>query len=157
MPAYIEHKLVQAPCQNRQRVDRNKEHHNRHDPKLHHRLDRVKGKRGPWRRVVAFVMDEVYIRIYCLDMHEPMAPVEVSVMCHNEKYNRESEIPHRMCMYISIYFCVAVFGEKENAHSHDVKNKHGQQRVTYFPDDVFILGDLLLYLKPNHFGFKHDI
>lgn len=61
-------------------VDRYKHNDRRNDNGLQYSFQRMKGKRGPWRGNMAFVMDPVHQFKYFRLMHEPVDPVIVGLV-----------------------------------------------------------------------------
>ena len=66
----------------------------------------------------------MYMRINLFVVHEPVAPIKISVVCYYKSDDRKNKVAGRMLIYIGINFCVAVLLKSKNSQAEKTENEH---------------------------------
>lgn len=107
------------------------------DPALGHGLQGIKGIGRQGRRVQGQMMNLVDLAVDTGHMHQPVGPIEVSIVKQNYQHNAQKEIRPSPFVDFPIELRVSVFGQEMNRHSYKAKDEYGAAGIQEFPSDVF--------------------
>lgn len=157
MPQHIHSRLVEHPNQQRERMNRHEENHQRNNAHFYNSFYRVKRKSRPGCRVGAVVMNFVHVAVNLFPMHETVGEIEISIVNNDKRDNRKHKIRQAVRLKVEIHLCIALFAKDKERGAYNRKNTYREKRIHHLVHNALILRKLLLNFKPEPLALFPDI
>jgi hypothetical protein len=143
VPKYVEGDLPDHEKKKGQRMDRIKDKNEWENSCLHHRFPRIEGVGGPGSRIDRDMMSLVHQGEKPPMMHEPVGPIEISIVNEDREKNAGPKPRHAMLFDVPVELRPMAMNRQKRQHGDRSVNETGEEREKDLPADMARMGKFL--------------